>query len=101
MTKELEKKLPKYETETTEDTFVMVHYFNPNGAGDWFGLTYDPIDKIFFGYVSIFGDHNDELGDFSLAELAEFRGRLGLGIERDLHWTPKPLKEVTREYTKL
>ena len=35
-----------------------------------------------------------ELGYFSLRELEEVRGKLGLPIERDLHWTPKPLSEV-------
>ncbi len=30
-----------------------------------------------------------ELGDIGLLELFEFRGRFGLGIERDLHFRPK------------
>ena len=35
-----------------------------------------------------------ELGYVSLNELQGVRGPLGLGIERDLHWTTKPLAEV-------
>jgi hypothetical protein len=35
-----------------------------------------------------------ELGSFSLSELSNHRGRLGLGIERDLYFTPKPAKEI-------
>jgi len=35
-----------------------------------------------------------ELGTFSLDELQDFRGKFGLGIERDLHFKEKTLKEV-------
>jgi hypothetical protein len=41
--------------------------------------------------------HFKELGDFSLAELESARGPMGLPIERDLHWTPKTLKEIAPE----
>ena len=34
-----------------------------------------------------------ELGYFSLNELESVRGPLGLGIERDKSFKPKPLKE--------
>ena len=44
---------------------------------------------MIFGYVSIFGDWNDEWGYFSLAELESYKGPLGIGIERDLYWTEK------------
>ena len=45
MTKEIEKKLPKlYETENipVEDKVAVVKYFNPCGAGTWYGIEYDP-----------------------------------------------------------
>ena len=35
-----------------------------------------------------------ELGYFALDELERYRGRCSLGIERDLHWTERPLSEV-------
>ena len=39
-----------------------------------------------------------ELGWVSLAELATVRGRLGLAVERDLHFTPqKRLSVYARE----
>ncbi len=34
------------------------------------------------------------MGYFSLVELEEFRGRFGLGIERDRWFKSKPLKKV-------
>ncbi|KKK73645.1 hypothetical protein LCGC14_2891750 [marine sediment metagenome] len=35
-----------------------------------------------------------EYGTFSMQELVEHRGQLGLPIERDIHWKPRPLKEL-------
>jgi len=35
-----------------------------------------------------------ELGTFSLDELQSYKGRFGLGIERDLHFKARTLKEV-------
>jgi hypothetical protein len=34
-----------------------------------------------------------ELGSFSLEELQGYKGPLGLGIERDIHFQPKPLSQ--------
>jgi hypothetical protein len=44
-----------------------------------------------FGLVSGF---EVELGFFTLSELKEQRGSLGLPIERDLHFEPKTLREL-------
>jgi hypothetical protein len=95
MTKELEKNFAKTGSqEKVKDPIVVAKFFNPTGAGTWYATEYDPKDKIFFGYASIFGDHNDEWGYFSLEELQSFRGRFGLGIERDLYFDSKPISEV-------
>lgn len=72
---------------------MVVKFFNPTGAGTWYATEYDPKEKIFFGYVSIFGDYNDEWGYFSLEELENFKGAFGLGIERDLHCEEQPISE--------
>lgn len=80
--------------ESVKDPIVIAKFFNPTGAGYWYATEYNPEDKIFFGYVSIFGDSNDEWGSFSLAELEEFKGQLGLGIERDLHCGEFPVSKV-------
>lgn len=79
--------------ETIKDPIVVAKFFNPTGAGTWYATEYDPKEKIFFGYVSIFGDWNDEWGYFSLEELENFNGAFGLGIERDLHCGEKPISE--------
>ncbi len=76
------------------DPVVVAKFFNPTGAGTWYATEYDPESKMFFGFVSIFGDWNDEWGYFSLAELEGYRGRFGLGIERDLYFGEKRISEV-------
>jgi len=76
-----------------EEAIVVVKYFNPAGSGTWYATEYEPESRIFFGYVSIFGDECDEWGSFALEELETFRGGFGLGIERDLHCGELPLKD--------
>ena len=82
--------------EDKKDPLVIAKFFNPTGAGTWYATEYDPKDRIFFGYVSIFGDWNDEWGYFSLDELKSFKGRFGLGIERDLYFDEVPASQVTK-----
>jgi len=95
ITKELEKRFAEIGSqEEAKDPVVVAKFFNPTGAGTWYATEYDPKIRCFFGYVSIFGDHNDEWGYFSLSELEEYRGRFGLGIERDLHFAERPISEV-------
>ena len=92
MTTEIAKRFAEVGSqENVKDPIVVVKFFNPCGAGTWWAIEYDPTDRIFFGYVSIFGDHNDEWGSFGLDELEEYKGRFGLGIERDLHFGEKPM----------
>ena len=54
-------------------------------------LEFDGEDE-FFGLVDGF---ERELGYFSLSELQAFRGRFGLGIERDLYFEPRRLSALT------
>lgn len=91
------RKMPPLETETTEHSMVYMHFFNPVGRGDWYAMTYDPETRMFFGYVSIFRDHNDELGYFSLDELEFATLNWGRKIERDEHWAIRSLSEVKKE----
>ena len=95
MTKALEKRFAEIGSqENVKDPIVVAKFFNPAGAGTWYATEYDPVERIFFGYVSIFGDWNDEWGYFSLDELETVTGPLGLGIERDLYWNEKPMSEI-------
>ena len=94
LTKAIEARFKKIGSqEGVKDPVVIVKFFNPCGAGTWWATEYKQREKIFFGYASIFGDHNDEWGYFSLAELEGVKGFGGLGIERDIHCGEKPISE--------
>ena len=102
LTKAIEKSLPAlYSQEDNPDPQVVLHYFVPWGAGDWFITEGQPevfdIDGeaveswLFYGFGGL---PEPELGNVALCELESVKGPFGLKIERDLHWTPKPLSEV-------
>ena len=86
ITKAIAKMLPKIGTtdgKHPSKVKVPLKLFNPTGAGTWY-ITEANLDTgEAFGYCMI---HEGELGYVDLNELASFRGRMGLGIERDLHW---------------
>ena len=95
LTKELLNRFEKVgRQEDSADPIVIAKFFNPAGAGTWYATEYDPESKEFFGYVSIFGDWNDEWGSFSLDELQNYRGQFRLGIERDLYFSEQPISQV-------
>ena len=84
--------------EDKKDPLIIAKFFNPTGAGTWYATEYEPIKKIFFGYVSIFGDHCDEWGYFSLDELENLKLPFGLSIERDLYFGEKHFSEIKKDY---
>ncbi len=90
MTKELRKQLPPIGAQSeSEDPTVYVKFFCPWNHWTWFAYEFDGED-IFFGFVK--GDF-DEFGTFSLSEMESVSGPIGLGIERDIHFTPKKLSQ--------
>jgi Protein of unknown function (DUF2958) len=64
----------------------VVKLFNPCGAATWLLTEIDPDDETVAWGLCDLGMGFPEFGTVSLTELAEYRGRLGLGIERDLHF---------------
>lgn len=95
MTPELEARFKEVGSqEGVKDPIVIAKFFNPTGAGTWYATEYDEEDQIFYGFVSIFGDDCDEWGYFALSELQEYKGRFGLGIERDLHFPEQPFSQT-------
>ena len=65
----------------------VVKLFNPCGAATWLLTEIDPEDETVAWGLCDLGMGFAEFGTVSLTELADYRGRLGLGIERDLHFT--------------
>ena len=86
--------------EQVKDPIVIAKFFNPSGRGNWFALEYNEEEETFFGYVSLFGDYNDELGYFSLEELESINLPFGMKIERDGYFEEKPLSVIKKQYTK-
>ena len=93
LTKEITSKLPfLYTQEDIEDPKVIVKFFAVWTSWTWYGIEFDGKD-LFFGYVA--GDF-PELGYFSLSELQDLKGPMGLSIERDMYFTPQPLSEIKK-----
>jgi len=57
--------------------------FNPCGAATWLLTEIDPDDETVAWALCDLGMGIPEFGTVSLAELEDYRNRLGLGIERD------------------
>lgn len=97
LTQELMKRFNEVGSqEDKKDPLVIAKFFNPTGIGTWYATEYDECHQEFFGYVSLFGDHNDEWGYFSLRELESYKGAFGLGIERDLYFQEQKFSEVVK-----
>jgi len=93
LTKANEASLPAlYANEKVADPIVQVKFFTPDSSWTWYATEYDPKERRFFGLVD---GHEKELGYFMLDELASARGPMGLPIERDRHFKPCPLSEVS------
>ena len=103
LTKALEKTIPALYSQDGKGDEAIVHvkFFNPCGAATWFINEYDPEDRIFFGYADLYGagpEGGAELGNVSLDELKSVKLPMGLGIERDIHWTPCTLAEAKAKH---
>jgi len=72
------------------DAIAALHYFK--GGADWY-ITEKDSDPDGAGQVQAFGvanllGHGPKFGYISIAEL------VGHNVELDLHWTPKPLRQI-------
>ncbi len=104
---ELKQQLPPlYSQQSENDPLVVCKFFHPLSPMTWYAIEGSPVDEdgyydtdkekvdfLFFGWI-----HSDqsELGYFSLNEMEAINVG-GLGIERDVHFTPKKLSEVKKE----
>jgi hypothetical protein len=89
------KKSPLGSTDGLKTRPIIVKFFNPTGNWTWYateGELQEDGDWLFFGLVE---GHEAELGNFLLSELANYKGRLGLGIERDMYFDGMVLDTTT------
>lgn len=71
-------------------TLARVKLFTPDSSWTWYVTEFDGEDLL-FGLVDGF---EAELGYFSLSELTQLRGPLGLPVERDRFFEPRPVGEI-------
>jgi len=95
---ETRAKLPKlYEQEKAGlDAQAFVKFFTPDSNWTWYASEFDGEDT-FFGLVIGF---EIELGYFSLSELQDIKGPMGLPIERDLYYKPETLGQLRDKHKK-
>jgi hypothetical protein len=92
LTKALEKQLPALYAQDGKgaDAIAYVKFFHPCSSWTFYATEYDPESRTFFGLVH---GREEELGYISLAELESIKIH-GLGMERDMYFSPAPLKDV-------
>jgi hypothetical protein len=81
---------------------VFVKFFTPDSSWTWYATEGEAVKadsgaEIDFQFFGLVDGLEKELGYFMLSELEQARGQMGLPIERDLHWHPKPLQEIAPE----
>jgi len=93
MTKEIEKKAQKqFPLGNDMGQKIVAKFFDPCGSWSWYLMNQDPkYPDYLWGIVK---GHEIEMGSFSLSELSKYKGPLGIGIERDLYFTPRTAMEV-------
>ena len=101
LTEEIRRKLPRLCGQDGRDgkAIAWVKFFTPDSSFTWHvtGGQQEGGDFICFGLVE---GQFKELGYFNLSELESVRGPMGLAVERDFHWKPKPLEEIAPEMFK-
>ena len=75
----------------SKDFKAVIKLFDPTGSGIWYLSELDPNTNIAFGLCDL---GYPELGYVSLDELSNLKVKMGLGIERDLYFTPKTFDEL-------
>ncbi len=100
LTKTIEKKFEKHpiysQREKGIDAKVLVKFFNPTGVGTWLiteAEKQEDGDWRLYGYCEVGADW--EWGYVMFSELQNFRGRWGLGIERELWSDGMTVKELS------
>lgn len=92
LTQENRNALPKIGAQDGKDAVAYVKWFTPDSSWTWYVTEFDGNDEC-FGLVQ---GLEEELGYFSLSEIAEARGPMGLKVERDFSFKPTPISKLRR-----
>lgn len=66
----------------------VIKFFTPDAGATWLITEIDSDGDTMFGLCDL-GMGSPELGYVSLSEIMALRGRMGLSVERDRHFTAK------------
>jgi hypothetical protein len=92
LTKEIEEALRKANPSTAQHPICK--FFNPCGRGTWLIFAMEDDGDTLWGVADL-GMDCVEYGTISLSELTSLKFFGGvLGIERDLHWQPRPERNL-------
>jgi len=84
-----------YATEGSTNPLCYVKLFTPDSNWTWYIIEFSKEDRnTCYGYVQ---GLESELGYFTLGELENVHGALGLGVERDLYFKPTSLSTIKKE----
>jgi hypothetical protein len=72
------------------DALALVKFFTPDSSWTWYVSEFDGVDLLYGLVIGL----EVEFGYTSLKELKSVRGPMGLQIERDIFFDPKPLREL-------
>ena len=74
------------------EAIAYIKFFTPDSFWSWYVLEFDGSD-MFYGLVI---GLEEEFGYFSLYEIEEIRGPLGLRIERDIYFIPAKISKFMK-----
>ena len=80
--------IPETRSRYHSEIVCKVKLFNPTGRATWYLAAYDPETRTAWGVADVDGP---ELGPIAMPAIVGFRGRFGLPIERDLHYSPRTM----------
>lgn len=84
-----------YETEGSLNPLCYVKLFTPDSNWTWYIIEFSKTDaKTCYGYV--YGLEGG-LGYFTLEEIEEIHGPLGLAIERDMSFNPTKFSDIKKD----
>ncbi len=95
LTAELRKRLPRFK-DIAEEENPTVHgkFFMADERYTWYLIAFDGKDTL-YGWLTVTGTGGEnEFGFYSLADIKQLRGCLGLPVERDKVFKPRRLSEI-------
>ena len=84
-----------YDTEEQTNPLCHVKLFTPDSNWTWYIIEFSKVDRsTCYGYVQ---GLDSKLGYFTLEELEEIHGPLGLAIERDMSFIPTLFTTIKKD----